>query len=707
MVVSLVGDGGFLMTGQEIATAFHHGVAPIVLVFNNQMYGTIRMHQERAHPYRVSGTALTNPDFAKYIEAFGGHGEVVSETEEFAPAFTRAVESGRPAVLELRMNPEQITTRATIADLRAGKPAPKPQAKPKRAAAAQASGIARRRQAGGQARLTIATPDAVYRLSHRFRVDADGRALPLAWMEQAARHYRAGEREAAARCCHAALQEQARDFDALHLLGVLETDGGRPAEAIDWLRRAIAVRPTVAQAHYHLGNALLAAERAADAVASFADALALQPEHVDALNNQGNALRNLGRFDEAIACYRAGAGAPAGFRRCALQSRPHIGRAAAAGGSGRESSRGAGRRHPGAAMRTASPTSMANWGARCWPLDRRRGGVGDLPRAAAPGCRTTRRAAWNESLALLQLGRYREAWPKYERRFAVPTHDAPRAGHHVLDLDAVAGKRVLLAAEQGRGDMIQFARYAPLLARRGAEVVVEAYPDLVALLRTLDGVADVVEPETDTPHDLLTSLLSLPMAFGTEVDSIPAAVPYLRAPAERVAAWRDRLGPRTRAAHRPRLVGVRSTSRNDRCRWPRWNRCCAGPASNSTRCRKRSRRRTCDWLAANPAAGPAHRGAGGFRRHRGADRRDGPGRSPSTPRWPIWPGALGTPVWIMLVARRRTGAGCGTATDSPWYPTARLFRRGAERDWACGGRCRRSAAEALRPRLIRSDSPAP
>jgi acetolactate synthase-1/2/3 large subunit len=140
MVVSLVGDGGFLMTGQEIATAFHHGVAPIVLVFNNQMYGTIRMHQERAHPYRVSGTALTNPDFAKYIEAFGGHGEVVSETAEFAPAFTRAVDSGRPAVLELRMNPEQITTRATIADLRAGKPAPKPQPKPKRAAARKPPG---------------------------------------------------------------------------------------------------------------------------------------------------------------------------------------------------------------------------------------------------------------------------------------------------------------------------------------------------------------------------------------------------------------------------------------------------------------------------------------------------------------------------------------------------------------------------------------
>ena len=124
-VVCFVGDGGFLMTGQEIATAFHHGVAPIILVFNNQMYGTIRMYQERTFPGRVSGTALTNPDFAKFIESFGGHGEVVSETEEFTPAFRRAVASGRPAVIELRTNPEQITSRATITQLRAQAGGPK------------------------------------------------------------------------------------------------------------------------------------------------------------------------------------------------------------------------------------------------------------------------------------------------------------------------------------------------------------------------------------------------------------------------------------------------------------------------------------------------------------------------------------------------------------------------------------------------------
>jgi acetolactate synthase-1/2/3 large subunit len=124
MVVSMVGDGGFMMTGQELATAFHHGAAPIVLVFNNNQFGTIRMHQERAYPWRVSGTQVTNPDFSKYIQAFGGHGEVVSDTAAFTPAFRRAMDSGKPSVIELRMNPDQISTRATLADLRAGKTPP-------------------------------------------------------------------------------------------------------------------------------------------------------------------------------------------------------------------------------------------------------------------------------------------------------------------------------------------------------------------------------------------------------------------------------------------------------------------------------------------------------------------------------------------------------------------------------------------------------
>ena len=118
IVVGFCGDGGFMMTGQELATALGEGVGPIILLFNNSMYGTIRMHQERRFPGRVVGTALKNPDFAAVARAYGGFGAAVARTEEFAPAFEEAVASGRPAVIELRMDPEMITTRTTLSAMR-------------------------------------------------------------------------------------------------------------------------------------------------------------------------------------------------------------------------------------------------------------------------------------------------------------------------------------------------------------------------------------------------------------------------------------------------------------------------------------------------------------------------------------------------------------------------------------------------------------
>jgi acetolactate synthase-1/2/3 large subunit len=118
-VVAIAGDGEFLMNGQEIATAVQYGAPILVIVVNNGMYGTIRMHQEREFPARVSGTELKNPDFAAYARAFGGHGETVSSTAEFAPAFQRSVASGKPAVIELRIDPEAITPSATLSGLRA------------------------------------------------------------------------------------------------------------------------------------------------------------------------------------------------------------------------------------------------------------------------------------------------------------------------------------------------------------------------------------------------------------------------------------------------------------------------------------------------------------------------------------------------------------------------------------------------------------
>jgi acetolactate synthase-1/2/3 large subunit len=117
-VLGLCGDGDFLMNGQEIATAVQYGAAFVALVVNNGMYGTIRMHQEREYPGRVSGTELKNPDFAAYARAFGGHGEIVERTEDFAPAYERAVTSGKPALIELRIDPDAITPATTLSAIR-------------------------------------------------------------------------------------------------------------------------------------------------------------------------------------------------------------------------------------------------------------------------------------------------------------------------------------------------------------------------------------------------------------------------------------------------------------------------------------------------------------------------------------------------------------------------------------------------------------
>jgi acetolactate synthase-1/2/3 large subunit len=119
IVVAFAGDGCFLMTGQEFATAVQHDAAAIFIVVNNGMYGTIRMHQERHYPGRVIGTSLVNPDFAAYARAFGGFGAIVERTEEFPAAFEAARASGLPSILELRLDPEAITPRQTISEIRA------------------------------------------------------------------------------------------------------------------------------------------------------------------------------------------------------------------------------------------------------------------------------------------------------------------------------------------------------------------------------------------------------------------------------------------------------------------------------------------------------------------------------------------------------------------------------------------------------------
>lgn len=117
-VLCMAGDGCFMMHGQEFATAVQYGLPVIVVLIDNGMYGTIRMHQERRYPGRVSATSLRNPDFAAYARAFGGHGERVGTTEQFAPALQRAMDSGLPAILHCVLDPDAISPTASLSQLR-------------------------------------------------------------------------------------------------------------------------------------------------------------------------------------------------------------------------------------------------------------------------------------------------------------------------------------------------------------------------------------------------------------------------------------------------------------------------------------------------------------------------------------------------------------------------------------------------------------
>jgi acetolactate synthase-1/2/3 large subunit len=118
MVVCLNGDGDFLMNGQEFATAIMYDLPIIVIVADNGIYGTIRMHQERDYPGRVSATLLTNPDFGAYARAFGGFGATVERTEDFADEFKAARGSGKPSIIHVKTDPEAITPATTLSRIR-------------------------------------------------------------------------------------------------------------------------------------------------------------------------------------------------------------------------------------------------------------------------------------------------------------------------------------------------------------------------------------------------------------------------------------------------------------------------------------------------------------------------------------------------------------------------------------------------------------
>lgn len=367
------------------------------------------------------------------------------------------------------------------------------------------------------------------------------------------------------------LELKPRHFDALQLLGALMLQSGRLHEGIDWLRKAVAIEPRQAPLHSNLAYALNALQRHDEALASANRALQLQADFADALNNRGNAQAGLYAPIEALHSFDRALTLKPDFvqawnnRACALRD---LGRADDAlascdqaialwpGYAEAWSNRGNAlsdlNRPDDAQLSYQRALELSPAFADAWnnlaltqiDLNRHDDALQSYARALAvnPGAVETH---WNQSLCLLQMGRLEAGWREYEWRWArarIARNRRQFAEPLWLGDFPLDGRTILLHAEQGLGDTLQFCRYAPLVSKLGATVVLEAPAELIRLLGTLDGVDRLVESGQPLPSfDCHCPLLSLPLAFKTTLDSIPAATPYLSAEPRAVVDWRNRL----------------------------------------------------------------------------------------------------------------------------------------------------------------------
>jgi hypothetical protein len=396
-----------------------------------------------------------------------------------------------------------------------------------------------------------------------------GSDIPQA-IEEAVACFRQGRLDQAEKICTRLLKIEPRLFDALHILGLVKLYGGKPAAALGYLEAALKVDPASAQAMSNLAMVLAALNRDAEALAMLDRALALDPRQAEAINNRGNVLLKLNRPQEALAAFeqvlalmprmpsaaanRGNALAQLGrheeamaqFDAVIANSPPH-----AETFFNRGTARSAGGHHVEAiddfdralALRPDYPKAWLNRGKARHALNRHSEAIADFDAVIARD-KGNADAHHNKALALLTLGDYRRGFEDYEWRWDRSGMPPRRKFGKPLWLGdyPLARRTILVHAEQGLGDTIQFARYAPLLARTGAKVVIEAQPELTGLLGRIEGVSAVVARGTALPEfDVHCPAGSLPRALRTEVATIPADVPYLRASEERIAKWRPQL----------------------------------------------------------------------------------------------------------------------------------------------------------------------
>jgi tetratricopeptide (TPR) repeat protein len=499
-----------------------------------------------------------------------------------------------------------------------------------------------------------------------------------ATIDRAAQHYADRDLGQAAQICLEIIHGNPLQFDALHLLGVICTNQGQHSDGISYLLRAEALQSDNGRLWANIGAAFGAVQRFDKAVDAYQRALALNYRDAGVLNNMGLALQGMERRQDALDTLRAAvaldpANDPALY---------NLARAQLTAGNLAEGE---------AEFRRLQARLPADT-----PVERIAEVTNELARAVADQGRPEdsleilRTAAgqhpdivsfrWHEALLLLQLGRFKEGWAAYETRWDALGHDRAHLDYGVLDLHRVAGQRLLVKGEQGRGDVIQFLRYIKPLAAHGARITLSVYQDLVPLVLEMPDVELVVGPEDDeTAYDRLTAIMSLPLAFGTAIATIPAKVPYLRAPAAKVGRMRRHLGQTT--APRIGLVWSGSPASLTRSAMePRSLEPLLHRSGVEFHClQKDVRAADRAWLE--------HTGV--ITTHEAVLRDFGDTAALIEAMDLVisidtavahLAGALARPVWIMLPFNPDWRWLLGR-DDSPWYPTARLFRQSLPGDW--------------------------
>jgi tetratricopeptide (TPR) repeat protein len=507
-------------------------------------------------------------------------------------------------------------------------------------------------------------------------LDLIGRAVALQPANPGYRYNRAlilketGRLEDAAADFREVARLQPADADAWSDLGEALLALGRPNEALAAWDRALALRPTP-DLHANRGVALRQLGRLGEALAAQDRALALNPADAEAWSNRGNVLKDLGRLDEALASFDRALGvrpamAPALVNRAnVLRDLARLPEALA--GYDRA-----------VALDPAYPEAHHHRAVLLMDLQRPAEAVAGFDRAIAlrqpyPEAEAAR------AMALLLAGDFERGWPAYEHRQLVPPPAAQgrppwRGG------EPMAGKTVLVWAEQGLGDTIQFSRYAPLLAAQGARVVLQVQPPLPPLLKRLEGVDVIGTDQTPPPFDRHVPLMSLPLAFGTRLESIPLPAALAPEPAK-VEAWSQRLGPTARK--RIGLVWSGAPGhRNDRHRSLPLERLLAAlpPGFDYVSLQKEVRPADQAVLDARPEV-----------RHFGAQLHDFADTAALVSLMDAvitvdtslahLAGALGKDTRLLLARIGQDWRWMTGRDDSPWYPSMRLYRQGVECSW--------------------------